>query len=380
MVSDFDHFAKQLDALDRSSRRRRLTPRQSDGMTFVQSGNRLHNFGSNDYLGLASVQSSSPIPRPGATASALVCGWTDAHQRLADQIAELESTEAATVFPTGYAACSGVVATLPAAGDLILSDQLNHASLIDGCRLSPAQRVVYPHRDVAFVEQTLRQKRSQFDHIWIVTDGVFSMDGHIAPLAELCDVADRYDARMIVDEAHGTGVLGDNGSGVCEALGVKSRVPIRIGTLSKAIGAQGGFVAGPTVVMDYLINRCRSLIYSTALAPGSVQAALDAMESIRNEPWRRQRAHDLSLRLRNALGGSTSSIDTSSVESMVPIIPLVIGSDRDTVAAADRLAEAGFFVPAIRPPTVPENTARLRISLSAAHTDDALDQLISLLV
>ena len=178
----------------------------------------------------------------GATASGLVCGWTDRHEKLAEAIAIFEGTEASVVFPTGYAACMGTVATLGRKADLILSDQLNHASLIDGCRLARAEVSVFPHRDVDAVEHVLRKRSSEFRTTWIVTESVFSMDGHVAPLAELCELADRYGAKLIVDEAHGTGVLGETGRGACQALNVDARVPIRIGTLSKAIGAQGGFV------------------------------------------------------------------------------------------------------------------------------------------
>lgn len=391
MSDRFDYLNERLDQLRRAGRLRHLVARQPQGAELVEpGGRRLINFGGNDYLGLATEHSSedsftgtlSPAkPREkgqpvasGSGASALVCGWTAAHERLARQIATLESTEAAVVFPSGFAACSGAVATLAEAGDLVLSDELNHASLIDGCRLSRAERVIYPHRDVEFVARVLRERRERFARVWIVTDGVFSMDGHIAPLGPLCDVAEAYDATMVVDEAHGTGVLGTSGSGVCEALGVKPRVPIRIGTLSKAIGTQGGFVAGPSSVIDYLINRCRPLIYSTALAPAAVEAAGRAIESFRTQPQRRQRVKQLATTLRELL-----SLPAGPVESTVPIVPVVIGDDSQAVQASRQLAAEGFFVPAIRPPTVPEGTARLRISLSAAHSDASLESLAAAL-
>jgi 8-amino-7-oxononanoate synthase len=330
------------------------------------------NFGSNDYLGRASRASASAsgAGSTGSTASPLVCGWTDRHARLAKLIAQLEATESALLFPTGFAACSGTVATLADAGDLIFSDQLNHASLIDGCRWSRATRVVYDHRDPQAIGELLGRRRDQFDRVWIVTDGVFSMDGHVAPLQPLCDLADQFDAFVIVDEAHGTGVLGEHGSGVCEQIGVKDRVPIRIGTLSKAIGSQGGFVAAPQVVIDYLINRCRTLIYSTALAPPSVEAAIEGIEEISRDPAPRLHVQRLAKRLRAAL-----SIHANAIESTVPIIPVMVGPDRRAVTLSQQLAEAGFYVPAIRPPTVPEGAARLRISLSAAHDEAMVDAL-----
>jgi 8-amino-7-oxononanoate synthase len=331
----------------------------------------LINFGGNDYLGLAAERKASALAT-GSSASALVCGWTQLHEQLATRIASFESTEAAVLFPTGFAACSGTVATLAEASDLILSDHLNHASLIDGCRLSRAQKVIYPHRDCNAVKEVLSRRRSDFARAWIVTDGVFSMDGHIAPLAQLCEIADDFDATVIVDEAHGTGVLGKNGSGVCEAANVKDRVPIRIGTLSKAVGSQGGFVAGPRVVIDYLVNRCRSLIYSTALAPAAVMAAMDALDIITHEPERRSHVHRLAALVRESL-----SLPADSVETCVPIVPMVVGQDQAAIAKAQHLANRGFFVPAIRPPTVPEGTARLRISLSAAHDHAMVESLLA---
>ena len=364
-------FSDRLDALDKSNRLRRLVPRSIDGIRLIQpDGRELINFGSNDYLGLAAERSLKQ-DATGSMASALVCGWTNQHQRLADMLANLESTESACLFPTGFAACSGTIATIAREGDLILSDQLNHASLIDGCRLSRAECCVYPHRDVPFVEAALGKKRAAYDQAWIVTDGVFSMDGHVAPLRELVDISERYDATLIVDEAHGTGVLGENGSGVCEALGVKDRVSIRIGTLSKALGSQGGFVVGPQVVVDYLINTCRSLIYSTSLAPTAVAAAIDAIERIGSEPMRREKVRRLAHEFRNRLGITSSN----EFESEIPIIPVTIGGDKETIDASNRLAESGFFVPAIRPPTVPDGTSRLRVSLSAAHDQRLIRQL-----
>jgi 8-amino-7-oxononanoate synthase len=382
-MTDFRDLQTQLDQLGDSQRLRRLVPRRVEGVSLIDAdGRRLLNFGGNDYLGLA-AEGHQPHPHAGSGASPLVCGWTEAHQRLADRIADFESTESAVLFPSGFAACSGTIATLPQPADLILSDQLNHASLIDGCRLSRAVCLVYPHRDTQWLERTLNRRRSEFDRVWIVTDGVFSMDGHVAPLDRLCELADRHHACLIVDEAHATGVLGDSGAGTCEAFGVKQRVAIRIGTLSKAIGGQGGFVAGPRVIVDYLINRCRSLIYSTALEPGAVATASNGFDLIRDQPQRRDRVQRLARRVRGELAIETPAREggnpalVQSIEASVPIIPIVLGTDRRAVAASQRLAELGLFVPAIRPPTVPHGTARLRVSLSAAHDDPMIDALIA---
>ena len=378
-MRDFEFLADRLQLLTDASRSRSLIARSHDGIYLTSAqGKRLINFGNNDYLGLAacnrgSQQSNSPraaATASGSGASALVSGWTDRHQLLADRIADFEVAEAAVLFPTGYAACSGTIATLADAGDLILSDALNHASLIDGCRLSKAQRVIYPHGDWEAVGEFLLQQRADFNRVWVVTDGVFGMDGHVAPLKQLTELADQYDAYVIVDEAHGTGVLGQTGQGAGQELGVKDQVAVTIGTLSKAIGAQGGFVAGSKLVIDYLINRCRTLIYSTSLAPFQVEAALAGLQMVVSHPERREHVRELSSHFRQRL-----SIGASEIESGVPIIPVVIGDDQRTVGASERLAELGFYVPAIRPPTVPEGTGRLRISLSAAHDWDMVDSL-----
>ena len=372
-LQDFKHFADELARLEQVGRCRTLRPRSINGVTFDHDGRTLINFGSNDYLGLSNTKTASVDVR-GSGASALVCGWTENHQRLADAIAELESTESAVVFPSGYAACSGAIATLARQGDLILSDELNHASLIDGCRMSGANCIVYPHRDCDRVAELLSLHQSEYQTIWIVTDGVFSMDGHIAPLVQLCDLADQFGATVLVDEAHGTGVLGETGSGVCEELNVKNRTPIRIGTLSKAIGCQGGFVAGPKVVIDYLVNRCRSLIYSTSLAPTVVISALDSIAKIQSEPSRRTQVRELSARFRQRLG-----ISIEGIENEIPIIPIVIGGEQETLERSEQLWNQGFYVPAIRPPTVPNGSSRLRISLSADHSDEMLDRLVTVL-
>ena len=374
-MADFAFLSAELDQIRKQGRWRELVSRTTNGIHFTSpDGREIVNFGSNDYLGLAADRVTDPEVSCGSGASALICGWTDAHQQLAEKLAAFEGTEAVVLFPCGYSACSGTIATLAGPDDLILSDQLNHASLIDGCRLANATCVVYPHRDLDTVARELEDRRSHHRRLWIVTDTVFSMDGHVAPLVELCELADRYRAHVVVDEAHATGVLGNQGTGLCEALGVKDRVDIRIGTLSKAIGAQGGFVAGPRIVIDYLINRCRSLIFSTALAPPLVAAASRAIDTVVQQPERRQRLHRMSAQLRQGLG-----LNVPPVEQLVPIVPVMIGEDGRAVDAAQRLFREGFYVPAIRPPTVPAGTSRLRVSLSAAHDESRVRELAAAL-
>ncbi len=380
MTSRFSFLQQWLDELVPSGSLRTLRACEiavasGEPATVIRGGRRLVNFGSNDYLGLAAAPSVDPTALPrGSGASPLVCGYTALHEQLCEALAELERTEAVALFPTGYAACSGVVSTLPQRGDLILSDALNHASLIDGCRLSRAEKRIYPHADVAAVAELLVRHRREFERVWIVTDGVFGMDGDLSPLVELCDLADRHDALLIVDEAHGTGVLGEDGSGACAALGVKSRVPIRIGTLSKAIGAQGGFVAGPRPVIDYLINFCRPLIFSTAAAPAVIAAALAGVNAVREEPQRRERVRRFAVTVRQAL-----EILADDIAAEIPIIPIVVGDNAAAVRQAVAAEAAGMLIPAIRPPTVPEGTARLRVSLSAGHDQEQIDRLIDFL-
>ncbi len=377
MNEPFEFLAERLQALVPRHGLRQLRPRQESLHPLTRADGRpLINFASNDYLGLASRRlEHSESYFAGSGASPLVCGYTSEHDQLCQQLAQWEQTEAAVLFPSGYAACSGVAATLPQAGDLILSDQLNHASLIDGCRLSAAQKLVYPHADAQAVGKLLAEHRSQFNRVWIITDGVFGMDGDLAPLRQLSDLADEYQAILIVDEAHGSGVLGEDGSGACAHVGVKSRVPIRIGTLSKAIGSHGGFVAGPRVVIDYLINFCRPLIFSTAASPLTIAAATAGVEAIRTQPERRRRLGSLAKRVKQALGLGSGAED----ELPIPIIPLPLGTNDRALEISRQAESAGLLIPAIRPPTVPEGTSRLRISLSAAHSDKQIEKLIAFL-
>ncbi len=371
----WDDFRESLESLRRIGRLRQLHPLRSEGIELIdETGHRCVNFGSNDYLGFA-CDLAGRLPELesiGARASGLVCGWTDRHEALARRLAAFEAAPSAVVFPSGFAACSGTVATLARPGDLILSDQLNHASLIDGCRLSKAERLVYPHRDPQSVAGVLADRRHEFKRVWIVTDAVFSMDGHVAPLRELAEVASRFQADLIVDEAHATGVLGQHLSGACEALAVKSQVAVRIGTLSKAFGGQGGFVACDRVIADYLVNRCRSLVFSTALSLPAVEAAITVLSDLPEAVRRRDRVCGLARRFREAL---RQPVSNDAIESMIPIIPIAVGADRDAVELSRQLWRRGMYVPAIRPPTVPEGQARLRVSLSAAHDEQQVDRL-----
>lgn len=358
-------------------RRRRVTRLLPHGRCEVGS-RRVIDFASNDYLNLArdpgvvaAAAEALSISGVGARASALVCGRTQWHEQLEHRIASFEGRAEALLFPTGMAANMGTIAALCGTDDLILCDRFNHASLVDGCRLSQAKVRVYRHDDLATLEREFA-KGDATRRRWIVTDSVFSMDGDLAPLPELCDIAERCDAALIVDEAHGTGVFGEHGRGACEALGVEDCVLVRIGTLSKAIGAQGGFVSGSADLISLLWNRARSQVYSTALSPVVCAAATAAIEIIAAEPDRRARLLAASQFFRDQL----QSAGISTVEgSTGPIVPVVLHDPHAAMALAARLEERGFLVGAIRPPTVPHGTSRLRIVVTAAHEREDLARL-----
>ncbi len=344
-----------------------------------RDGRTLINFAANDYLGLASdprvidaAHRSALQYGWGSGASALVSGWRTPHEELAHALADFEQSESVALFPTGFAANLGTIAALVARGDAVYLDRWNHACLIDGARLSGASVRVYPHNDADRLDAILRRERPRFRRVLIATDGVFSMDGDLAPLPDLVAIADRFDAMLLVDEAHGTGVFGPDGRGASSALGLSDRIPIRVGTLSKALGSLGGFVAGSARLTDHLINTARPLLYSTALPPAAAAAALEALTIARSEPWRRERVHSLGDSLRSSL----RSLGWDVPPSTGPIVPLLLGEPETAVRLSDHLRSLGFLVPAIRPPTVPSGTSRLRFSLSAAHREEELEALL----
>ena len=368
----------ELQALDDLGLRRRLTTRAGpQGPVIELDGQRLVNFGSNDYLALANIaqreSAAAPIPFLGfgSGASPLITGRSAEHERLERALADFERTQAALLFPSGYAANSGTVAALVSKGDVVLSDAKNHASIIDGCRLSGARIVVYPHRDISYVEMMLKQA-STFRRRLIVTDSLFSMDGDAAPLPELADLAEQYHAMLLVDEAHATGIFGDAGRGMVEHLQVEDRINVRVGTLSKALGCAGGFVAGPQKVIDWLSNRSRPYVFSTAAPSPVVTAALRALEIVRAEPRRRQILLARAASLRSELQDQGWNVG----DAIGQIVPVFTGEPEATMQRCQTLRQCGFFVPGIRPPTVPAGESLLRISVTYAHTDEMLAGLL----
>lgn len=339
----------------------------------------LWNFAANDYLGLAAdprlaCAALDAIEQSGlgARASPLVTGRTTWHVRLEQALVGFKQAEAAILFPTGYAANLGTIPALAGSADVVFCDRLNHASLIDGCKLSQARFRVYPHCDTAALRRELEKSR-EYRRRLIVTDSLFSMDGDQAPLPELLQLAEEFDALLLVDEAHATGVYGARGTGLLEAMGLRSDRIVAVGTLSKAIGLQGGFVTGSHELIDWLWNSARTLVFSTGLAIPICAAAIAAIEAIRSEPERRQQLLKMSARVQQELRQQGWNVPASTAG---PIIPVLIGDAQQTMQLAGRLENLGILVASIRPPTVPRGTARLRISLSAAHQGKGIEELL----
>ena len=328
-------------------------------------GRSLVLFSSNDYLGLsghpevrrAAARAARELGM-GPRGAALVCGHTDDHAALEAELARLKGTEAALLFPTGYQANLAALSTLAGPGTTVFSDELCHASIIDGCQLSRAPVEVYRHRDLEDLEALLSACRTP--RRLIVTDTVFSMEGTQAPLAELVALKRRHRALLVVDEAHATLVHGPHGGGLAEAAGVAAEVDVQVGTLSKAFGAHGGFVATSRQLERWLVNRARTIVFTTALPAPVVAAARAALRVATRDGELRDRLWARVRQLADALDRRLES----------PIVPLVIGDNREALRASRRLLEAGFHVPAIRPPSVPAGTARLRVTLSAAHAEE----------
>ncbi|WP_285769058.1 8-amino-7-oxononanoate synthase [Peribacillus sp. SI8-4] len=343
------------------------------------NGQRMLMFASNNYLGLAqdrrvieaSVQATERFGA-GSTGSRLTTGHSIIHGNLERKLAEFKQTEAAIVLNTGYMANMAVLTTIVGKGDLILSDESNHASIIDGCRLSRAETIIYSHVDLGDLEMKLRSNRG-FRNTLIVTDGVFSMEGDIAPLPGIIDLAERYGSLIMVDDAHATGVLGKDGRGTSEHFGVKGKVDIEMGTLSKAIGAEGGFIAGSRSLIDYLVNKARPFIFSTALPPGVVAGALAAVDIILTEPERRVHLQDMTRLLYQEL----TSLGYMVTGGETPILGVICGEPAQAMLLSKELHKYGIYAPAIRPPTVPDGTSRIRLTLMAEHQETHIDHVIA---
>jgi 8-amino-7-oxononanoate synthase len=373
-MRSLDLFARdKLAGSDRKNLRRSIVETAAgDGVHVTRNGRTLLSFCSNDYLNLSqhpavkrAAAAAAEQYGAGAGASRLVTGSHPLYAELEARLARLKGAEAACIFGSGYLANAGIIPALAGRDDLILIDELAHASMHTGARLSRAAIMTFRHNDVAHLRSLLDAERVRFKHALIVTEGVFSMDGDLAPLPELSDVADRYDAWLMSDDAHGIGVLG-GGRGSAFVTDPPAHVPLHMGTLSKAIGSYGGYLCASRDVIDLMHNRARTLIYSTGLPPAALGAAIAALDIIETEP-------DYAALPVQKARAFTRAANLPAAESA--IVPVMIGGADAALRAAALLEDEGFLVVAIRPPTVPEGTARLRVTFNAAQPDDAIERL-----
>ena len=375
MAAPLDWIDAELEKLGAAGLRRSLEPLGSpQGPVVEVGGRRLVNLCSNDYLGLAAdlrvrqaAAEAALAEGGGAGDSRLVAGDLAIHGRLEAALASLHRAPAALLFNSGYHANAGVPPVLVGRDDEILSDELNHASIVDGALLSRATFTRYRHGDLSELSDLLARSRAR--RRLVITDAVFSMDGDAAPLAGIAELCGRHGAMLYVDEAHAVGVLGATGAGLAEAAGVEDRVDVSMGTLGKGLGAFGAYVAGAERLRQLLISRARSFVFTTALPPAACGAALAALRIVREEPARRVRLQALCARMKAGLGAR--GFDVAAVVSA--IFPVVLGTEARALAAAAALRERGYFVRAIRPPTVPRGTSRLRVALSAGHDEAQVD-------
>jgi 8-amino-7-oxononanoate synthase len=361
--------------------RTRLNVASGCSSTLSVGGRSLVNFCSNDYLGLAShpdisqaLKQAADLYGTGSGASHLVSGHSVVHHQLEEGLAEFTGRPRALLFSAGYLANIGAINALVGRRDLVLQDQLNHASLLDGGRLSQADFKRYKHVDITSLEQRLEQ--SSAARKLIVSDGVFSMDGNLAPLPEISTLAKKHSAWLMVDDAHGVGVLGQQGGGLVEELNMTiEQVPVLVGTLGKSFGTFGAFVAGSEALIETLIQFSRSYTYTTALPPAIAAATLASLKIVREETWRRDKLAQLVRRFRRG----AEQIGLQLAESNTPIQPVLINNDEKVMQVGQQLRTAGFLVGAIRPPTVPVGTGRLRITFSADHSEEQVDKLVAAL-
>ena len=385
MVGFDEQLGRDLDEIRDAGLWRELREIESAQSARIKFGGReFINFSSNDYLGLAGHPALGQAAREaveqfgvGSGASRLICGSLQPHHALEAALAKWQGTGAALVFSTGFVAAQGVLTSLLGRGDVVILDKKAHASMIDAAKLSGATLRVFRHNDLENLEKLLQWAAGQGGRVLVATESVFSMDGDRAPLAGIVELKERYGAWLMLDEAHAVGLYGPLGQGLAAADGLAGRIEIRMGTLGKAVGAAGGFICGSRQLVDLLVNKARSFIFSTAPSPAVSAAARAGVEliqgaegqSLRGQLW--QRVDE--LRRGAALLGWKTPAEPSA------ILPLIVGEEAKAVATMERLREAGFFIPAIRYPTVPRNEARLRVTLTANHTAENIQQLVNAL-
>ena len=347
----------------------------SQGREIIVDNRKVLNFCSNNYLGLAdderlvdAVKNSLDQAGFGSGASRLVCGTMEAHQQLEKAMAKFKGTERCLLFSSGYMANVGIISSLFSRDDIIFSDKFNHASIVDGIILSRAKFRRYPHGNMFVLERMLKTA-DKYKKKLIVTDSVFSMDGDIAPLDKICALAQKYQCAVMVDEAHALGIMGNKGKGVVEHFGVENQVDIQMGTLSKAVGSFGAYCCGSKELIEVLINKARSFIYTTAMPPSTAVASLKAIEIIKEDKILREQLWENT----KYLNAQLQDLGFDTMQSQTPIIPILVKDSNIAVQFSQLLFNEGIFISAIRPPTVPHNTARLRLTVMATHTQEDLD-------
>ncbi len=376
------YISGELERIEKSGLYRELNIVESAQGTHLEiKGKTYLSFCSNNYLGLANnplvikaVKDAVGKYGWGAGASRLVSGNMRLHEVLEGEISKFKGKEASIVFPTGYMANIGTISSLVSKGDLVICDKLNHASIIDGCRLSGADFRVYPHCDMEKLENILK-KSSKYSRKLIVTDTVFSMDGDIAPLPDIVRIAHKYKAMVMVDEAHGTGVFGKRGGGVVEHFNLSKKVDIVMGTLSKAVGSLGGYVSGDEDLINFLRNKARPFMYTTALPPAVCAASIAGIKLIQKNPLLRTSLWDNVRYLKEKL----ELLHFNVIPSESPIFPILMGDAKKAVDVSKLLYKKGILIPAIRPPTVPTRSSRLRMTVMSTHTRKDLERLLEVL-
>ena len=385
MVGFDEQLGRDLDEIRDAGLWRELREIESAQSARIKFGGReFINFSSNDYLGLAGHPALGQAAREaieqfgvGSGASRLICGSLQPHHELESALAKWQGTESALVFSTGFAAAQGVLTSLLGRGDVVILDKKAHASMIDGAKLSGATLRVFRHNDLENLEKLLQWAADRGGRVLVASESVFSMDGDHAPLAGIVELKERYGAWLMLDEAHAVGLYGPLGQGLAAAGGLGERIEIRMGTLGKAVGAAGGFICGSRQLVDLLVNKARSFIFSTAPSPALSAAARAGVEliqgaegqSLRGQLWQRV----------DELRHGVASLGWKTPAEPSAILPLIVGEEAKAVATMDHLREAGFFIPAIRYPTVPRNEARLRVTLTANHTAENIEQLVNAL-
>ena len=376
MLRDFKQEIKDLETLH-LRRQLRITESPSD-TTITFEGRRFIAMASNNYLGLANHLTVKRAAIEaieqwgvGAGAARLISGTMTPHDQLEQDLAQFKQAEAALTFGTGYTTNLGLIPALIDRNGLILVDRYCHASLIEACRLAKATLRVFHHNDIGHLEKLLK-KREKTRPTLVVTEGVFSMDGDLAPLPDLLTLCRQHEATLVIDDAHGTGIMGKNGRGTIEHFGLNPRDVIQMGTLSKAIGTGGGYVAGPAALKEYLINTAKAFIYTTAQPPAIAAAASAAIRIIQHEPARREKL----WKNRDALHTALTGLGFQLTETKSPILPIIVESSETALKMSQALYDAGIYVPAIRPPTVPKDSSRLRLTVSSEHTEEQLENVV----